>query len=114
VSAPADCYDDLAFLGKDGQPRSARRALLFLDLLGVAEMAISSRAGEVAPRMQAHRDALADKLKAHRANSRVWEKHRWLSEYHNHFCNERKDEDWFTLDLLIPDADLAQGLHPAI
>jgi hypothetical protein len=58
------------------------------------------------PRLARHRDALAGKLEKHRDDSHVWEKYRWVSEYHNHFCNERKDEDWFTPDLLIPGADL--------
>jgi len=39
VSAPAERYVDFAFLSKDGAPRLARCALLFLDLLGVKDMA---------------------------------------------------------------------------
>jgi hypothetical protein len=66
------------------------------------------------PRLASHRDALVDKLKAYRDNGRVWEKYRWVSEYHNYFCNEHKDEDWFAPDLLIPGTDLAQELHPVI
>ena len=66
------------------------------------------------PRLVAHRDALIAKLRTYRAESRVWEKYRWVSEYHNHFCTEHKDEDWFTPDLLIPGPDLAQELHPII
>ncbi len=67
-----------------------------------------------APQLKAHRDALAGKLATYRENSRVWEKYRWVSEYHNHFCNEHKDEDWFAPALLIPAADLAQELRPII
>ncbi len=75
---------------------------------------VLEEAADPRPRLASHRDALADKLEAHRDNSRVWEKYRWVSEYHNHFCNEHKDEDWFAADLLIPGADLAQALHPVL
>ena len=44
MSAPAKRFVDYAFLDEDGTPRLARCALLFLDLLGVTEMARSSRA----------------------------------------------------------------------
>jgi hypothetical protein len=39
-----DRYVDLVFLGEDGNPRLARCGLLFLDLLGVTEMARSPSA----------------------------------------------------------------------
>ncbi len=44
MNAPADRYVDVVFLDADGSPRLARCALLFLDLLGVTEMATNSRA----------------------------------------------------------------------
>jgi hypothetical protein len=78
------------------------------------EMLVGEAGDETAVRVAAHRDALASKLNAHRDNSRVWEKYRWVSEYHNHFCNEHEDEDWFAPDLMIPDADLAQELRSLI
>jgi hypothetical protein len=46
VSAPANRYVDVVFLGANGSPRLERCALLFLDLLGVTEMATSSRAAQ--------------------------------------------------------------------
>ena len=66
------------------------------------------------PRLVAHRDALIAKLRTYRAESRVWEKYRWVSEYHNHFCRKNARREWDLPALLIPDADLAQELHPII
>ncbi|HEY1458124.1 MAG TPA: hypothetical protein VGF15_06365, partial [Solirubrobacteraceae bacterium] len=63
------------------------------------------------PRLAAHRDALAGKLATYGDNSRVWEKYRWVAEYHNHFCNKRMPSN---NELLIPDVDLAQELRPVI
>jgi hypothetical protein len=87
--------------------RDGRAFLNYLEL-------VLEEATDPHPRLAKHRDALADNLKTNRDNSRVWDKYRWVSEYHNHFCNEHKDEDWFAPDLLIPEADLAQELHPVV
>jgi hypothetical protein len=37
------------------------------------------------PVLQAHRDQVMGGLKLHRGDKRVWEKYRWVAEYHNAF-----------------------------
>jgi hypothetical protein len=99
------------FVSTDGEPATLllrdRDGRAFVNYLEV----LNGEAGDARRPLQGHRDALMDKLKTHRDNSRVWEKYRWVSEYHNHFCNAHKDNDWFTPDVLIPAAELAQELH---
>jgi hypothetical protein len=101
-----------AYVARKGQPLTT---LLLRDRDGRAFLnyleGLLEETGDPEPRLQAHRDALAGKLAMYRDKSRVWEKYRWVSEYHNHFCRKRLPS---SRDLLIPDADLAQELHPII
>lgn len=101
-----------AYVARKGKPLTTlllrdRDGRAFLDYLeGLLE-----ETGDLEPRLQAHRDAVASKLEMSRDKSRVWEKYRWVSEYHNHFCRKRLPNNQA---LLIPDEDLAQELHPII
>ncbi len=102
------------FVATTGTPATLllcdRDGLAFVNYL---EMLVGE-AGDARPPLQTHRDTLVGKLKTYRDDSRVWEKYRWVSEYHNHFCREHAYEKWYVPDLLIPDVDLAQELHPLI
>ena len=40
------------------------------------------------PVLQAHRDRVLAGLTLHRGDKRVWEKHRWVAEYHNAFVEQ--------------------------
>ena len=82
----------------------------FLNYLEV----VLEEAEDPQPRLSAHRDALASKLATYSDNSRVWEKYRWASEYHNHFCNEHAEAEWYLPDLLLPTVDLAQDWSPIL
>ena len=101
-----------AYVARKGEPLTT---LLLRDRDGRAFLnyleGLLEETGDPEPRLQAHRDALTTKLEMYRDKSRVWEKYRWVSEYHNHFCRKRLPSN---RDLLIPDADLAQELHPII
>lgn len=41
------------------------------------------------PRLTAHRDTINAKLELHRSDRRLWEKYRWVAEYHNEVINTR-------------------------
>jgi hypothetical protein len=45
------------------------------------------------PGVELHRDAILRQLAANRTDKRVWEKYRWVAEYHNHFVGQ-----WFRRD----------------
>lgn len=51
--------------------------------------------------LEIHRDAVMHQLSSHRVDRRVWEKYRWVAEYHNWTCAQRIPEPG---DLLIPSA----------
>ncbi|WP_327469226.1 hypothetical protein [Baekduia sp.] len=46
------------------------------------------------PTLQLHRGRVVDRLSRHRDDKRVWEKYRWIAEYHNAFV----DRDEFVSD----------------
>jgi hypothetical protein len=41
------------------------------------------------PRLAAHRDTIEARLEVHRSDRRLWEKYRWVAEYHNEVINTR-------------------------
>jgi len=100
------------YLAAEGAPatlllrdRDGRAFVNYLEvLIGEAE--------DPRPQLKTHRKAVAKKLKAFRGNSRVWEKYRWIAEYHNHLCTKNANEEWDLSTLLIPTKDLAQELRP--
>ncbi len=104
-----------AYVARKGAPLTTlllrdRDGRAFLNYLEV----VLEEAEDPAPRLAAHRDALTGKLETYRDNSRVWEKYRWVSEYHNHFCSMYTEAEWYTPDLLIPAMQLTQEWDPAI
>lgn len=109
------CQNLDAYVARKGVPLTT---LLLRDRDGHAFVhyleVVLEEAEDPRPRLAAHRDALAANLKTYRGNSRVWEKYRWASEYHNHFCSEHADEKWYAAELLIPDVDLVQEWKPVL
>jgi hypothetical protein len=104
-----------AYVKKKGSPLTTlllrdRDNQAFLNYLEL----VLEEAEDPQPRLTAHRDALADKLATYRDNGRVWEKYRWVSEYHNHFCKEHSEEEWYMPNLLIPTVELTQEWDPII
>jgi hypothetical protein len=53
-----------------------------------------------------HRTVVEEKLRAHRNDSRKWDKYRWVAEYHNHFCERR-----IKAGPLIPGGETAMQLE---
>lgn len=51
------------------------------------------------PALERHRDVVLARLDRHREDKRVWEKYRWVAEYHNHFVTRHR---LCSADLLIP------------
>jgi hypothetical protein len=42
--------------------------------------------------LDAHRRVVAGKLRRHHADSRRWDKYRWVAEYHNAVCRQRRPD----------------------
>ncbi len=55
--------------------------------------------------LERHRAVVEEKLRAHRGESRKWDKYRWVAEYHNHFCERRMEAG-----PLIPEGETAMQL----
>jgi hypothetical protein len=45
------------------------------------------------PALELHRDRVVDQLRQHRTMKRVWEKYRWVAEYHNEVVRNRLSAD---------------------
>lgn len=43
--------------------------------------------------LEVHRDRIEERLKQHRDDKRVWEKYRWVAEYHNDFVRREVGDD---------------------
>ncbi len=57
----------------------------------------------------AHRDQIVANLQAHRGSRRVWEKYRWVAEYHNEVLRRRLPKH---KDLLVPSEPMTWGFAP--
>jgi hypothetical protein len=56
--------------------------------------------------LEHHRTVVERKLAAHRKEGRIWEKYRWVAEYHNHFCRRTIKNG-----PLIPEGETAMRLQ---
>ncbi len=55
------------------------------------------------------RRAVYPRLARHRDDKRVWEKYRWVAEYHNDFVRRQADD---VPELLVPGDDMAWRFAP--
>ncbi|HMJ35352.1 MAG TPA: hypothetical protein VK501_15685 [Baekduia sp.] len=82
---------DLRFYGQPEQ--SPQNAMLlcdsdgwtFINYLGL----LFDEPDDPRPALEAHRDQVTSRLVEHRGNKRVWEKYRWVAEYHNEVVRQR-------------------------
>ena len=61
------------------------------------------------PRLAAHRDTIKAKLELHRSDRRLWEKYRWVAEYHNEVINTRIPDE---TGLLVAQKAMTWGFQP--
>jgi hypothetical protein len=58
-----------------------------------------------------YRDRVTARLERHRGSRAVWEKYRWVAEYHNYTCARHIPDDG---ELLISSAAVSLGFHPFV
>ncbi len=61
----------------------------FIDYLAV----LFDEPDDPRPRLRAHRDTLIAKLRQHAGDRRLWEKYRWVAEYHNCVVADRLPDE---------------------
>lgn len=74
-------YSDVADSPQGGLLLLDQDGVAFVDYLGIVLDEL-----EPEDELQLHKDAIVRKLAEHTKDSRIWEKYRWVAEYHNHFC----------------------------
>lgn len=94
---PADSPENRLLLRDDD-------GLVFVDYLSV----LFDEPDDPRPGLAMHRDRVLRLLEEHRANRQIWEKYRWVAEYHNHTCLKQLADDE---QLLIPGASVASHFH---
>jgi len=80
--------------------------LVFIDYLSLVFDEVDPH-----PVLLMHRDRVISRLERHRSNPRVWEKYRWVAEYHNHTCRLRLPGDDA---LLVPDTARSLSFSPFV
>ena len=76
------------------EPRnSPQNALLLVDQDGTVFIdyleLLFDEPDDPRPGLEEHRDAVAAQLTTHRNDSRIWDKYRWVADYHNAVCERR-------------------------
>lgn len=89
--AAASQLDDLRYYTNPARAPQARvllhdgDGLTFINYLGV----LLDELDDPTPVVVGHRDLTILRLHRHRDDKRVWEKYRWVAEYHNAFVDRR-------------------------
>jgi hypothetical protein len=84
---PANSPENLLLLADDD-------GLGFIDYLAV----LFDEPDDPRPPLRMHRDRIVSRVDRHRTSRRVWERFRWVAEYHNYTCRHHLPDDG---DLLV-------------
>ncbi len=117
VLSPQAVESQRAALGAYGDPTSSPEnqlllqdddGLVFVDYLSVL---FDDPDEDYPTALAMHRDRVTARLERHRGRRAIWEKYRWVAEYHNYTCARHvPDEE----ELLIPSTASALRFHPFV
>lgn len=61
-----------------------------------------------------HRDLVVANLRQHKGNKRVWDKYRWVANYHNYFCQAVESHPEFDSSLFVDDVAQSETFRPLV